>query len=45
VKERYEKPEVESESAFEALALGCTYINASEQTSCDPDWFGQELRS
>lgn len=45
MKEGYEKPAVESEQAFEALALNCTYISAGDQSSCDPDFFGQELRS
>lgn len=45
MKERYEKPAVESEKAFETLAAGCTYISAEDQTSCDPEVFGTELRS
>ena len=45
MKEVYEKPAVESEQVFEALALGCTFISAGDESKCDPDFGGQELRS
>jgi hypothetical protein len=37
VRERYEKPACESESVFESLAAGCTFISALDDPNCDPD--------
>jgi hypothetical protein len=36
----YEKPRVESESAFEALATYCGLLDPNDDTNCDPEWGG-----
>jgi hypothetical protein len=38
MKKPYAKPTVESESAFEVLAAGCTFNDPSSATNCDPEW-------
>jgi len=42
-KKPYEKPQVETESIFETLGAGCTFISATEDQGCDPVWGGLEL--
>jgi hypothetical protein len=45
MKKRYEKPAIESESVFETLASGCTFISAGDDSNCNPDFGGVELQS
>jgi hypothetical protein len=45
VKERYEKPAVETESAFETLAAGCTFYTSVDDQNCGGIFGGQELNS
>ena len=42
-KKLYEKPEVETERIFETLGAGCTFISASDDHGCDPEYGGLEL--
>lgn len=37
---KYEKPQIESESAFEALAAYCGLLDPNDDPNCDPDFGG-----
>jgi len=45
MKKTYSKPTVESESVFETLATGCTFITVNDDLGCGSDYGGQELNS
>ena len=45
MKKKYEKPAIESESVFETLASGCTFVSAGDDPNCDPAFGGTELGS
>jgi hypothetical protein len=45
MKKTYSKPMVESESVFETLAAGCTFITHLDDASCDIGFSGVELQS
>jgi hypothetical protein len=45
VKESYEKPAVETELAFETLALGCTFWASADDQNCGGIFGGAELNS